>query len=123
MPLNHADFSEIRTFVERLLSTRGEPFVQAKVTKSDPVNKLIWCKEFGSIPIPLIGFDYKVKYKYVNAAGDVVLAETKAYSDAVQILTPRVGDLVLIAQHLGTSRLPKCLGVVKSKGYVHREDA
>jgi hypothetical protein len=46
------------------------------------------------------------------------IKKTKPHSNEVCILTPQVGDIVLIAKHMGSRRLPKCIGVVKSTGYV-----
>lgn len=129
MALSHDDWREIQNLVKRIVSQSGEPFVQGVVVKSDPVNKLIWLKEFGDQPIPLIAFDYKVKYYYnepfgnTTAVGTAVQTRMKtrtttAYSKDVEVLTPRVGDTVLVAAHLGSRRLPKCLGVIKSKNYI-----
>lgn len=112
------DWREIENFVNKALAQTGEPFSQGKVVKSDPVNKLVWLKEFGDQPIPLVSFDYQVKYSYVNADGATVIKKTRPYTRDVEILVPRVGDVVLIGRQMGSSRLPKCLGVVKSKNYI-----
>lgn len=127
--LSQDDWREIQRYVNRALSQQGQSFVQGVVVKSDPIKKLIWLKEFGDQPIPLISFDYQVKYYYnepfgnTTGVGTAVNArmksrKTQAYSKEVDILCPRVGDVVLVAQHLGSRRLPKCLGVIKSKNYV-----
>lgn len=108
----------IEEFVNRMLSKIGSPFIQAKVIKSDSSRKVVWVRELGSIPVPLIAFDYQVKYSYREASGTLQIQKTKAYSEEVDVLTPRVGDTVLIAQHFGASRLPKCLGVIKSRNYI-----
>ena len=34
------------------------------------------------------------------------------------IKMPKKGDLVLVAQHYGTSRLPKCLGIIQGKKFI-----
>jgi hypothetical protein len=123
--IDHNDWREIQNFVSRLLGEQGEPFTQGVVVKNDVVNKLVWLKEFGDQPIPLIAFDYQVKYKfqnsvgltYENPIGQTVIEKTQPYTKDVEILTPRVGDMVLVARHLGSRRLPKCLGVVKSENY------
>jgi hypothetical protein len=116
--LTASDWREIQTFVTRLLAQQGEAFVQGVVVKNDPVQKLVWLKEFGDQPIPLISFDFQVKYYYENAAGQTQTRKTVPNSREVEILTPRVGETVLVAKHMGSRRLPKCLGVIKSTGYV-----
>lgn len=105
-------------FVNKRVSQVGEPFVQGKVIRVDTARKVVFLREFGSIPIPLVGFDYQVKYNFKEPSGSVTIKKTKAYSGDVEILTPRVGDTVLVARHFGSSHLPKCLGVIKSKRYV-----
>jgi hypothetical protein len=118
MPLTQSDWREIQKEITRLVAQVGEPFVQGKVVKNDSVKKLVWLKEFGDQPIPLISFDYQVKYYYQNPAGNMVPRTTKAHSKEAEILVPRIGETVLVARHMGSRRLPKCLGVVKSTGYV-----
>lgn len=123
------DWREIQRYVNRVLSQQGQSFVQGVVVKSDPKNNLVWLAEFGDQPIPLISFDYQVKYYYNEPTGNTTAVgtavgsamktrKTQAYSKDVEVLCPRVGDMVLVAQHMGSRRLPKCLGVIKSKKYV-----
>lgn len=119
MSLSRDDWREIMRFVNSLFAKHGEPFVQGMVIKRDSVNRLVWLKEFGDQPIPLVAFDMQVKYYIPDGQGGLKPRLTKAFSnEEVEILTPRVGDVVLIAQHLGSRRLPKCLGVIKSRNYV-----
>lgn len=118
MALNNTDWREIQKFVVSLLAQQGEYFTQGVVVKNDQVKKLVWLKEFGDQPIPLIAFDYQVKYYYRDGAGNMVPKKTPAHTKDVEILVPRVGDMVLVARHMGSRRLPKCLGVIKSTGYV-----
>lgn len=116
--LTQSDWREIQKFVTKLIAQIGEPFTQGVVVKSDPVNKLVWLREFGDQPIPLIAFDHQVKYYVPDGSGHMTPRKTKAHSNEVEILVPRVGDTVLVARHMGSRRLPKCLGVIKSTGYV-----
>jgi len=121
-----------------MIGQRGEPFVVGEVTRNDKVKKLVWIAEIGDQPIPLIGFDYQVKY-YVKqpttnaVAGTafgalhittaIIPRKTREYTNEVEILVPKIGELVLVAKHLGSDRLPKCLGVVKGIDYEsHNED-
>lgn len=116
--LSQSDWREIESFVNRIITRVGEPFIQGKVIKVDKARKVVFLKEFGDTPIPIIGFDYRVKYSFKEPSGTTTIRHTKAYSSEVEILVPQVGDIVLVAQHFGTRRLPKCLGVVKSKRYI-----
>lgn len=121
MAISQSEWTAIQDFVNSMLSKIGSPFVQGKVIKSDPARKVVWLKEFGHQPIPIIGFDYRVKYNSQAPDGTVIVKKTKPYTKDVEILVPQVGDTVLVAQHFGTSRLPKCLGVIKSRNYVDSE--
>lgn len=120
--IEDADWTAIQEFVNRRVSQVGEPFIQGKVVKVDALRKVVFLKEFGDTPIPIVGFDHQVKYSFKESSGATTIKKTKAYSNEVEILVPRVGDLVLIAQMFGTRRLPKCLGVIKSKRYVVPEE-
>lgn len=130
MPLSKDDWREIQSFVTQIVAQHGEAFIQSKVIKSDAVNKLVWIKELGDQPIPLLAFDYQVKYYYNEPFGNTTTVgtaanarqrsrKTLAYTKEVEVLVPRVGDIVLVALHYGSRRLPKCLGVIKSKNYVN----
>lgn len=119
MGLNQSDWREIQKYVNQLFAQSGEAFAQGAVVKNDAVKKLVWLKEFGDQPIPLISFDYRIKYYVPDGLGNSVAKKTAAHSDEeVEVLVPRVGDIVLVARHMGSRRLPKCLGVIKSTGYV-----
>lgn len=129
MALSQSDWREIQKMVGRMVGQIGQAFVQGEVVKSDPTKKLVWLKEFGDQPIPLIAFDYQVKYYYNEPFGNTTAVgnpvntrmktkKTQAYSKEVEVLCPKPGDIVLVAQHMGSRRLPKCLGVIKSKNYV-----
>ena len=121
MAFSQSEWNAIEQLVNRMLTSVGEPFIQGKVVKNDPVRKLVWLKEFGDTPIPLIAFDYQVKYYDQDSLGVTRVKKTPAYSKDVDILVPKVGQTVLVAQHFGTQRLPKCLGVIKSRNFVQSE--
>lgn len=131
MPFTHDEWREIQNLIGRVVEGQGEYFVQDVVVKSDPVRKVIWTKEFGDQAIPLFAFDYQVKYFESETTGvsgtspgpysvakKINPKKTKPYTKEVEVLTPRKGDVVLIARHLGARRLPKCLGVLKSKNFI-----
>lgn len=121
MPLTNDDWRAIEDHVSKMLTGIGEPFIQGKVVKNDPLRKLVWLKEFGDTPVPVIGFDYQVKYYIKEADGTTTVKKTPSYSKDVEILIPKVGEIVLVAQHFGSRRLPKCLGVIKSKNFIQTE--
>lgn len=133
MPLSRDDVREIQRMVNTVVGQVGEPFVVGIVIDNDQVKKLVWLREFGDQPIPIIAFDYQVKYYVKQPTSNNVFGAafgalsiktaiiprfTKAYSNEVEILVPQVGDTVLVARHLGSDRLPKCLGVVKGTDYI-----
>ena len=129
MAFTHDEWREVQNMVNRVVEGQGEYFVQDIVVKSDPIRKVIWTKEFGDQAIPLFTFDYQVKYyqnKSIENTGapnyipitTIFPRKSVAYSKEVEVLTPRKGDVVLIARHMGARRLPKCLGVLKSKKFI-----
>jgi len=131
MAFTHDEWREVQNMVNRVVEGQGEYFVQDIVVKSDPIRKVIWTKEFGDQAIPLFTFDYQVKTYDSEVTGvsgsspgpynvdkKKTPRKTKAYSKEVEVLTPRKGQVVLIARHMGARRLPKCLGVLKSKNFI-----
>jgi hypothetical protein len=114
--INQAMWREIQRFVTSLMSQQGQAFTQGKVVKRDVANKLVWLREFGDQPIPLVAFNYQVKYYVPDTSGNQVPKKTKV--GEVDVLVPEIGDTVLVARHLGSRRLPKCLGVIQSTNYV-----
>ena len=52
------DWRAIEEFVSRMVSKVGEPFVQGKVTKVDAARRVVFLKEFGDTPIPIVSFDH-----------------------------------------------------------------
>jgi len=116
--ISQSDWAQIQEFVNKLTSQIGEPFVQGVVVKSDDVRKVVWLREFGDIPIPLVAFDFEVTYAQLTSGGATVIKKTRTGNNEAEILTPKVGDMVLVAQHFGSRHLPKCLGVIQSQGYI-----
>lgn len=102
MAFTWGDWNEITERIRSIIAQQGTNFVQGRVLKADPVRNLVWLEETGDQPVPLIAFDYKDE-------------ETGA---KVKVVCPKKGDLVLVAFHLGTRRLPKCLGKVQSTGWL-----
>ncbi len=121
MPLSFNDWAEIHNVIRKTVADTGEPFVQGKVIRNDLINKLVYLKEFGDTPIPLVAHHYQVKYLSRDSSGRIIILKTVAYSADVEVLVPKVGDIVLVAQHLGTRSLPKCLGVIMSRNYIQAD--
>lgn len=112
MSLTHQDWGNIHNTIEREKAKQGQSFVQGRVTKRDEKRKLVWIQELGDQPIPIIGFEYDVKVRHINAAGQVVFDHVTGVPKV-----PRLGQVVLVALHLNSQALPKCLGVIHSHDY------
>jgi hypothetical protein len=121
MPISEPEWNSIRTFVERICAQvsgrRSEFFETGTVSKRDEVNRLIWLKGFSDDPIPIVDFEHEVKYYDTDADGNVAVKKAK-----VTTVVPKVGQTVLVAYEMGTSRLPRCLGVVQGKNWIVTED-
>jgi hypothetical protein len=113
MAISDPEWLSISNLVNKEFKKRGEYFILDRVTKRDEKNRLVWVKELGDQPIPLIAFNYTVEYYDVNQLGNTVKKTAK-----VKVQVPKIGQTVLVAQQFGTRRLPRCLGVVQSTNYV-----
>jgi hypothetical protein len=110
----------IQDLVEKLIASRGEYFSIGVVTKRDPKRKLVWTDEFGNTPIPLFTFNFQLKYYDTQQDGTLKVRKSKVPRGTVKeldVLVPNVGDTVLIARHLGSRSLPKCIGVMQSHNF------
>jgi hypothetical protein len=103
MALTYDDWNEISNRIATLIAQAGTPFILGTVIKNDETSHLVWLEETGSTPIPLVAFEY-------DAVIDEITYKLKP-------VTPKVGDLVLVGLHMGSRRLPKCLGRVFGSGY------
>jgi hypothetical protein len=119
--ISEPEWNSIRTFVERICSDisgrREQYFATGKVSKRDVENKLIWVKGFSDDPIPVVGFEYEVKYYDTDADGNVNVKKAR-----VSPVVPHIGQTVFVAYEMGVSRLPRCLGVVQGTNWVTSED-
>lgn len=124
MPLSSEDFASVGRLIElevgRLVGRRADTFFTSRVTKRDEKDKLIWVKELGDQPIPLVGFDYDVAYFDESPRGTGGGGAFKIYHKkaTVKVKVPKVGELVLIAREMSYDGWPKCFGVVFSRNYV-----
>ena len=110
MALSDADWNSIYTAIAKAIPPNE--VVYGKVVKRDEKKKLIWLKEFGEQPIPLVGFNGTVTVYDETAQG------VKKKVVKVEPQVPRVGELVVVLRQMGVRRLPKCVGVVLSRGFV-----
>lgn len=122
MPITDGEWISIRTMIESIAGKKGEYFVTGDVIKRDVDNKLVWLAEFGDQPIPIVAFDYKVKYYdstvTVDFAGQTTGTQVTPKTVIAEVQVPQVGDTVIVAKELGVNRLPRCLGVLKGKNWI-----
>jgi hypothetical protein len=105
--LSPAIWNAIADEIRRQTSEREIYFV--KVTKSDTKRHVIWCQDFGSMAIPLVGHAYG--FDYYDTSGTDVMKKT----GTVEVVCPRVGQTVVILDPWGAKRFPICIGVILSK--------
>lgn len=124
MPMSEEEWASVSRFVElevgKLIGRRRDPLFTAKVTKRDEENKLVWVKELGDQPIPILAFDYEVTYFDESPRGTSGGGSYKTYKKTatVDIIVPQIGQLVIIAREMSYDGHPRCLGVVKSRNYI-----
>ena len=129
MPISEPEWTSIVTMIEkvvrRIVGTRGDYFITGKVIKVDNLNKCVYLKEFGDQPIPIVGFDYEVKYydesprgTNYGASGSAANFKTLKKTAKATVIMPKIGDSVLVARELGTRRLPRCIGVIQGKKWI-----
>jgi len=131
MPISEGEWNSIRNLVERVaadVSGNRNFFTTGKVIKRDEDKMLVWIEEFGDQPIPLVFFDYEVKYydetpngTTVPSAGSSSPFQTNSKKAKVKVIVPKIGDTVLVARELGSRRLPRCLGKLQGKGWIVAE--
>src|SRR5262245_37953690 len=134
MPISDSEWQSIATMVSQVVretaGTKRDYFITGKVFKVDKKTKCIYMKEFGSQPIPIVGFNYEITYYDESTRGTTIPAQGatnphKTYKKVAKatVVLPKKGDTVLVAREMGTSRLPRCLGVVLgTKWIIHGEE-
>lgn len=105
--LTQADWESIYQTINSALPTHEVTY--GKVVKRDTKKKLVWLKEFGDQPIPLVGFKAEVTYYDTTPTG------VKKKVAKIEPEVPKVGELVVVLRQMGSRRLPKCVGVVLSR--------
>lgn len=99
-----------------------------KVTRVDKKKKLVWAKDFGDLAIPLVAHSYSFSYYDTEPTGNVtsgqpVTTKKTLKTDKLQenpvyrteIVTPKVGQLIVVLDPWGVKRFPICVGVIQSK--------
>lgn len=116
--ISEPEWASIRTLVTRIVGgmVPRRHFITGKVIKNDTNNKLVWIKELGAQPIPVVGFEYDVKSYDTDSSGNVNVRHFTATPK-----TPKRGQMVLVALELGEG-IPRCLGVVQGKNWITTED-
>lgn len=128
MPINEQEWTSIAVHVEqevrRLIGQRRDFFVISPVTKRDENDNLVWVEEFGQTPIPMYCFDYEVTYYDTVAGGGPPFDHNRVDKKFAKVrpLCPKIGETVLIAREMGADRLPRCLGVLRSRNFLIDED-
>jgi len=118
--ITEPEWDSIAALVERsvrqLIGLKSSFFVTGQVTKIDPAKKLVWLKEFADQPVPIIGFDYELKYYDTLETGRLTTRRAQAL-----LVMPKVGQTVLVAREMGSQRLPRCLGVLQGTNWIVAE--
>lgn len=110
MPLDQNDWNAVYDAIRRAIPPNEITY--GVVTKRDVRKKLIWLKEYGDQPVPLVAFNGQVVVYDETATG------VKKKTVQIEYEVPKVGELVVVLRQMGARRLPKCVGVVQSKGFV-----
>jgi len=120
MPITDPEWSSIAALAENVSKTisgrRIDFFKTGTVVKRDVANKLVWVDEFANQAIPIVGFDYEVKYYDEGSSG--IVSVKKAI---VTVAVPKVGQKVLVGFEMGLRRLPRCLGVLQGTNWIDPE--
>ena len=127
--ITEREWTSISAMVEKIIKNqiglKSSFFVTGKVIKVDAVNKCVFLKDFGDQPIPLVYFDYQLKYydetpngTTAVSAGSTQPYKTRTRTVKAEVVMPTVGQTVLVAREMGTARLPRCLGVIQGKKWL-----
>jgi hypothetical protein len=107
--------------IQQVAGRASDHFFVDTVVKNDTSQNLVWVTELGDTPIPLFTFDYDVKYYDESPRGTgLSFGGYKVYPKVAKtkVRCPKIGDSVLVAREMGQNRLPRCLGVLRSTGFV-----
>jgi len=99
------EWKSIYKAIER--ARRPNELVQGVVIDRDEAQQVIYLKEFGAEPIPMVSLDYSFA-SYATNGGGLVRRTVTAAADL-----PAIGDIVLVGRIGGRRRLPRCLGILR----------
>jgi hypothetical protein len=127
--ISEPEWQSIAAMVEKIIRSqvglKSNYFTSGKVIKVDKTNKCIFLKEFGDQPIPLVFFDWQVKYYDETpngttsvAAGNAQPFKTRTKTVKAEVVMPTVGQTVLVVREMGAQRLPRCIGVIQGKKWL-----
>jgi len=124
MAISDGEWESIRRLVDRLGSKRGEQIITGQVVKSDKNKDLVWLKEFGTQPIPMVAQEFEVWYydTQYQLVGGVLKSTTVKKQCKVALKIPVPGNTVVVLREWGTSRLPRCLGRLWGSGWMTEAD-
>lgn len=116
--ITEAEWGSIASMIERVVGHGGKDhFMSATVIKRDEANGNVWVRELGNQAIPVVGFDYNVKYYDTDETGTVNVKHAQI-SPAV----PKVGEHIFILFEMGSKSLPRCVGVVQGRNWIASEN-
>jgi hypothetical protein len=129
MPISEPEWASVRAMIEEVVAdlagNRASYFTTGKVIKRNEADKLVWLEEFGDQPIPIVGFDYELKYYYASSAGLATPAagaglpsKTITKTIKAKVRVPKVGETVVVAREFGSRRIPRCIGVIQGKHWI-----
>jgi len=132
MPITEPEWQSVAAMIERkimqMTGLRSNNFITGKVIKRDVPNKCVYLKDFGDQAIPVVGFNYTVKYYDETPNGTTAVSsgsaqpyKTRVKTVTVDVVVPNVGDIVAVLCEMGTHRLPRCIGVIQGKNWLVAE--
>jgi hypothetical protein len=127
--ITEGEWRSIAVLIERIIKDqvglKSSAFTSGKVIKVDKTNKCVFLKEFGDQPIPLVFFDYQVKYYDETPSGTTAVSsgsaqpfKTRTKTVKAEVTMPTVGQTVLVVREMGAQRLPRCIGVIQGKKWL-----
>jgi hypothetical protein len=88
MPISEEEFASIKTMIDAAVGEIGQTFITGEVIKRDEANKLVWIKELGDQPIPVVDFQRTVDVYSLSANQNNDMRSARGYG----IFTYSAGD-------------------------------
>jgi len=111
-------------------SQKGREITFGKVVKRDETKKLVWLEEFGDLAIPLVFFGYTFQHYDTEPIGNVTSGQPVSTKKTlrqdttntnpnyqVQVMVPKIGQMVAVLNPAGSRRFPMCVGAIQSTDY------